>query len=279
VNPLVGGIIAALCWGLSTVVASRSTKILGAQEVLSWVLIISMFAVGAIAIGSGEPANPHPSAWVWAMVAGLGSGLGLLFMYEALRIGKVGVVSPIASTEGAIAALLSVLVLGETLTVAVAASLAVIVAGVVVVTLQGGRSDVHLRSSILAIGAATFFGIGLVASARGGADLGPYWTIFVARIVSVILIAGPLVVRGRLPWPRATLWMVAFSAVAETVGFVTYVLAAQQSVAIAAVLGSQFAAVAAYGSYLAFGERLGRRQLAGAAVIIAGVTMLAVARG
>ena len=37
-------------------------------------------------------------------------------LYKALRIGKVGVIAPIAATEGAIAALLSVLVLGERVT-------------------------------------------------------------------------------------------------------------------------------------------------------------------
>ena len=48
--------------------------------------------------------------------------LGLLLMYRALRIGKVGVVAPIASTEGAIAAVFSV-ALGEQLTVGVAVCL------------------------------------------------------------------------------------------------------------------------------------------------------------
>ncbi len=72
--------------------------------------------------------------------------------------------------------------------------------------------------------------------------------------------------------------MVAFSALAETIGFVTYVIASQQSIAISAVLGSQFGAVAAVGSYAIYGERLSRRQLAGAVVIIAGVTLLALTR-
>ena len=64
--------------------------------------------------------------------------------------------------------------------------------------------------------------------------------------------------------------MVAFSALAEMIGFVAYVTARSNSIAISAVLASQFAAVAAVGSYLLFGERLSRRQLAGAGVIIAG---------
>jgi drug/metabolite transporter (DMT)-like permease len=46
-------------------------------------------------------------------------------------------------------------------------------------------------------------------------------------------------------------------------------------VAIPAVLGSQFAAVATIGSFLVFGERISRRQIAGATVIVVGVSALA----
>jgi multidrug transporter EmrE-like cation transporter len=44
------------------------------------------------------------------------------------------------------------------------------------------------------------------------------------------------------------------------------------------VLASQFAAVAAATSYVVFGERLGIRQRAGAAVILAGVAALSLLR-
>jgi drug/metabolite transporter (DMT)-like permease len=47
---------------------------------------------------------------------------------------------------------------------------------------------------------------------------------------------------------------------------------------VSAVLASQFAAVAVFGSYVAFGERLGRQQLVGAAVIAAGVAAVAALR-
>ena len=47
-----------------------------------------------------------------------GSAAGLSMMYRALRLGKVGVVAPIASTEGAIAAVISI-ALGEQLTTGV----------------------------------------------------------------------------------------------------------------------------------------------------------------
>jgi drug/metabolite transporter (DMT)-like permease len=44
------------------------------------------------------------------------------------------------------------------------------------------------------------------------------------------------------------------------------------------VLGSQFAAVATIASFAMFGERIGPRQIAGAVVIVTGVSVLAVLR-
>jgi drug/metabolite transporter (DMT)-like permease len=198
-------------------------------------------------------------------------------MYRALRLGKVGVVAPIASTEGALAAVFSI-ALGETLTVAVAVCLVVIACGVVVVTMRGRTADVHLRPSLYALVAACLFGVNLVASARAGDALGVLWTILVARIVGVAVIALPLLLRGRLRLPGPAWWMVSFSATAELVGYVSFVTGAHHGVAIPAVLASQFAAVATITSFAVFGERIGPRQVAGAAVIVAGVSVLAVLR-
>ena len=73
------------------------------------------------------PAHAGTHPWAWAVLAGAGSAAGLSLMYRALRGGKVGVVAPIASTEGAIAAVISI-GLGEQLTLGVAVCLIVVAA-------------------------------------------------------------------------------------------------------------------------------------------------------
>jgi drug/metabolite transporter (DMT)-like permease len=277
VIPILGGLGAALCWGCSTVVASRSTRLIGSQQALAYVMLLGFIALGVIAALTGVPAHAGTHPWAWAVLAGAGSAAGLSLMYRALRGGKVGVVAPIASTEGAIAAMISI-GLGEQLTVGVAICLVVVAGGVVLVTMRGRASDVHLRPSLFALGAACLFGVNLVASAHAGDALGAVWTIFVARIVGMIGIVLPLLVRGSLRLPGAAWWMVLFSATAEVVGFTCYVVGSHHGVAIPAVLGSQFAAVATIGSFVVFGERIGRRQVAGATVIVLGVSALAALR-
>jgi drug/metabolite transporter (DMT)-like permease len=275
--PVLAGLTAAVMWGLSTVVASRSTKAIGSQGALAWVMLIGGVMTLALVPLSGIPHDISGTAWAWAIAAGFGSAFGLSMMYRALRIGKVGVVAPIASTEGALAALLSI-ALGERLTVGVAICLGVIALGIFVVTLRGTATDIHLRPSLYAMAAACSFGVGLVGSSRAGSEFGALWTILVARAIGVSTIAGPLIVTRSLPRPGRVWWMVTFSAIAELVGFAAFIGGSQHGVAIPAVLASQFAAVAAATSYVVFGERLGVRQRAGAAVIFAGVAVLSLLR-
>ena len=61
---------------------------------------------------------------------------------------------------------------------------------------------------------------------------------------------------------------------AEVLGFVCFAIGARDSVAVAAVLGSQFAAVASVAAYLFLRERLTRLQLAGVVMILGGVAAL-----
>jgi drug/metabolite transporter (DMT)-like permease len=84
----------------------------------------------------------------------------------------------------------------------------------------------------------------------------------------------PLALSRRLTLSRAALPLVAFTGLAEVLGFVCFAVGARDSVAIAAVLGSQFAAVASVAAYLFLHERLTRLQLSGVVLIVAGVAAL-----
>lgn len=275
---VLGGLIAALAWGSSTVVASRSTRMIGSQQALAYVLICGTVLTVPLALAvDGIPSGADSRAWAWAVLGGFASVGGLSMMYRALRIGKVGVVSPVASTEGALAAVFAI-ALGENVTVAIGVALLVVAVGVVVVTFHASLADLHLRPVLYALCAASMFGVGLVASARAGDGLGAFWTILVARIVGLGFLVAPLAVSGLLPRPGRALRLVAYSGVAEVVGFAAYIVGAQHGIAVSAVLAAQFAAVATLLSFFAFDERLTRRQLLGVIVILAGVTAVAALR-
>ncbi len=133
------------------------------------------------------------------------------------------------------------------------------------------------RSILLAIAAAAAFSIGLITSARLG-DMPISWILLVSRLVGVLMIAVPLAMRGRLRISRRALPLVVVSGVLEALGSALYVTGAHASPATAAVLSSQFAAIAAVSAFILFGERLGRVQAVGIVTVVIGVTALAIIR-
>ena len=84
----------------------------------------------------------------------------------------------------------------------------------------------------------------------------------------------PLALAGKLRLTRAAVPYVVGSGIAEVVGFVSYAIGARHDIAIAAVLASQFAALAAIGAAVLFKERLTRTGVAGVIVIAIGVAVV-----
>jgi uncharacterized membrane protein len=217
------------------------------------------------------------------IVTGISHNLGLLLAYAALSVGRVSLVAPITSTEGALAALIAV-VLGEQLPLLTAVLLACIAAGVVMAAVErsADRPDAvdataTRRAALLALSAALTFSVGLVLAGRlGDAGVPPAWVMAVSRTIGTLLIALPLALTGRFRLTRNALPLVVVAGVLEVAGGAVYVVAATDDIAIAAVLSSQFAAIAAFGAFLLFSERLQRVQVVGIVTIFAGVTALSV---
>ncbi len=80
---------------------------------------------------------------------------------------------------------------------------------------------------------------------------------------------------GRLRLSREAVPFVIVVALAEVIGTAVYAFGARDGIAVAAVTSSQFGAIAAVVSVVAFGERLRRIQVAGVVVIAVGVAVLA----
>jgi drug/metabolite transporter (DMT)-like permease len=274
---ILGGLGAALMWGTATLCTSRSSRQLGAGSVLAWVMLSGLVIGLPPALASGVPSELDASVGRWLLLSGAMNVIGLALVYEALRLGKVGIVSPVASTEGAIAALLAVLA-GETLGVSTAALLVVIALGIVLASRPAEEhqlEDPHpLASTLMSVGAAATFGVGLYASGRVSDVVPIVWVILPARVLGALFVALPIALRGKLRLTRASLPLVVTAGLCEIAGMASFALGARHGIAVAAVLASQFAAVAAIGAYVILHERLSRVQRTGAIVILVGVAFL-----
>jgi drug/metabolite transporter (DMT)-like permease len=277
---IVGGLATAVLWAMTLLGSARSARLIGSWSTLGWVMLIGLAVTVPLVLLTSPPVDLSQTEIAYLTAAGVANSGGLLLVYTALRRGKVGVVGPIVSTEGAIGASFAILA-GDPISGPAIAVLALIAVGVVLAAIDRqapGAEQATVSAgatALLALGGALLFGINLYATSRIAGDLPLAWAVLPARVAGVVGVTIPLLVLRRLVITRPAVPFVVLVGIAEVAGAATYAWGSRESAAIAAVLASQFAGIAAIAAYFLYGERLSRVQVAGVVTITVGVGLLA----
>jgi len=297
---ILGGLGAAFLWAAANLASARSSRLIGASSALAWMMLIGLVVTAPLVPFAGPLPPLTPALAFWLAASGLGSVIGLFFVYRGLRIGKVGPVLAIASTEGAIAAVVAVIA-GERLTIPVALMLGVIAVAIAVVALatgdaaeaNGGAGDhgaaatspvvrpgrsAERQATLFGTAGAIAFGFSIYGTAQAGLSLPIIIAIMPARVAGVALVFVPMALAGRLRMTRQAAPLVVITALGEVLGNVAYVVGARESIAIAAVLACQYAAIGAVAAFFLFRERLSLLQRSGVVAIAVGVAILTAVR-
>lgn len=273
------GLATAVLWAVSSLVSSRGVRMVPATSFVAWAMLAGLVLTLPFTVTTGVPAQLGAPEIAKLIVAGVCSVAGLVLGWGAMRYGKVGVVTPIVSAEGAIAAVISAAT-GESIAPAAALLLAVIVVGVTVSAIAPDPAPLdHERpvlAVVMAVGAAVVFGISLFTLGRLSAELPVSWVLLPPRVAGVALLFIPLLVTRRLRLTRRVAPLALTVGISEVLGHAAFAFGSRDSLAVAAVLASQFALLSAVFAYLLFRERLGRLQILAIAVLILGVAGLTV---
>ncbi|MHB9863233.1 DMT family transporter [Streptomyces sp. YIM S03343] len=274
----------SLLWGLADFGGGLLTRRVPALTVVVVSQTIAMAVLGAIVVATGGWSEAGPRLW-FAVAAGLIGPLAMICFYEALALGPMGVVSPLATLSVAVPIGVGLL-MGERPGPWQVAGITVAVTGVV---LAGGPqlrgAPVQRRAIALTLVAALCFGsvFLLIASASTNVT-GLFLALFVQRVVNVLAGGAALGVsaaRGgaALPadgFPWGSLPALAFVGLADVAANGTYALAAQHGpVTVAAVLASLYPVVTALAARGFLSERLRMIQAAGAGLALVGTVLLA----
>jgi drug/metabolite transporter (DMT)-like permease len=275
------GLLAAVLWGVADLLARFSGQAIGAWRALFYGELIGLVMLTVwLAADGGYGVIGSTSAATWVLGVAAGS-VGLLAAYaltQALTIGVVSLVMPIASSYGAVSALLSI-ASGEAIEGLVFLGIVMTVVGVALAGAVHAERTEAMRAGIgWALVAA--FGYGISFWTQGAfviPAVGSLAAVWLFLIVGIVIMAGTaLAGSGDLTFPAPAHWGVTFGSGFLAVTAYTFVAFgfATGQIAVVAVLSTLSSVVTALLGYAVLGERLAPRQLVGVAMIIVGVVVI-----
>lgn len=271
------GLAASVSWGLADFIGGLKSRTLDLLAVLAVSQAMALVMLAVVLVVSQETAPPL-SAVAAAGGAGAVGVAGLGALYRGLAIGAMAVVAPIAALGAAIPVGVGVAT-GDSLGALQAGGIALALAGVALASREeapeGGGARVAAGVG-LALAAATGIGLFLVGMDAAGDD-GIIWALFTARLVSVSLLAGAvLITRPDLVAARPHLGAVAAIGVLDLGANGLFVLAATEGlVSVASVCSSLYPVVTIFLARAILSERVRPSQQAGVALVMAGVVGIA----
>ena len=266
------GLASAASWGagdFSGGLASRRASAAGVV-VVSQAAGIALLVLLAVAT---HEAMPSAGQIGWAALAGANGAFGLLALYSALASGRMGIAAPVSGVVGAVVPVLVDATLHGSPGMVRLLGFGLALAGVWLLTAaEDGIGRAGLRELALPFLAGVSFGLFLVFIHQAGGST-VLWPLTAARATSMSVLGALGGITGTLRLPgRAALGLTGLAGLLDTGGNAFFVLAAQAGrLDVASVLSSLYPAATVLLACLVLGERLTRRQTAGALVTLAAI--------
>ena len=277
-------LVSAVAYGLSDFVGGLVSRHASAWSVAVVGQVSSTACTAAIALG--VPGSPEPADFAWAVLAGVGSGIGTGFLYRGFSTGRMSVVAPVSAVGAAVVPVVAGAGGGERPSLVVWLGIVAALPGIWLVAsvpeddlerLDPGPPPSALADGLLD-GVLAGLGFGVLFAALGQVpDTAGLWPLTLAQAVSipaVVLLATAL----RAPWVprgRAVRWALMAGPLGATAAG-AFLLASQQGyLSVAGVLASLYPATTVLLAALLLRERIHRAQGVGLGLCAVAIAMVA----
>lgn len=273
------GLSSSLCWGVSDFIGGLQARRLPVLKVvlITQAIGFSCVVVAVIVRGTGPPAFVKMLPAVGGGVAGIA---GLNAFYQALSIGTMSIVAPIAATGVAVPVIVGIAGGDRPAALQFVGMIAATI-GVILASREsepdGRQASAATRSSVVlalvaALGFGTFF-VGL----RAGARVDVLWALFAARGAGVAALVGAAVaLRPQGNVERSSVPPLIVVAVLDLGANLLFAIATRHGLlSIVSVAGSLYPLATVVLARVILGERVRRVQELGIVAAIAGVVLIA----
>jgi drug/metabolite transporter (DMT)-like permease len=268
---------AALCFGITDFVSALLARRVHSAAVA---LVAQLGGTALILVAALLVPAPTVAVGVlgWGALSGIGTGIGVAFLFRGMGIGQLSVVVPLSDVAGVVVpVLIGVLLLGERPSALCWLGIAAAAPALWLVT-RVGRGRPTAEGSVDGLVSGLGFALQFVALVPVDPAAG-LWPLVASRIASVITIL-PMAVAARAPlrMPRRLALAAACSGAIGTLAITCYTLATrEQLLAVAVVLAALYPVVPVLLGLTVLRERLTRTQTAGLGLAGAAVGLIALA--
>ncbi len=306
---IIYGLLVAVLWGTTDVLATIATRKIGSLlttffSVLASVVVLTLFGIftGQAALILALPHTTLLMSIPIGLITGLCAAVGYFSLNRGLERGPLALVSPLVAADGAIAALLAVLFLGDVLPFWQSGLLVCIFVGILCASTD--IHEIHLmlqfrRTETQSVGkggirwgllATITFGFMLFSIGATSKVWGWFWPIFCTRLFAALFLAcvvgyqkyharsrhiskGPV----RIPLTFQLISLVAIVGTTETAGLLTYsVGTALTETSVVAALSSCFGLIPLAAGIIVLHEQPTKLQILGILLVIGGLLLLAI---
>jgi drug/metabolite transporter (DMT)-like permease len=253
----------------------------GARRHSSWRIVLVGQAAGAVVMLSAGlvlPGSPVPADFAWALLAGVGSATGSIFLFRGLARGRMGLVAPISAVGAAALPVLAGVAFGDRPSWLAWVGMLGALPGIWLVSRESTPDRQRGGRGALVDGAVAGVGFGILfialAQISDGAGLLPLAANQLVGAVLTVVAAASL----RQPWrPRRGVlgWGIASGVLGASGTLAFMVATGATSLGIAGVLASFYPAVTVLLAAGVLKERIGPGQRLGIGICTLAVATLA----
>jgi drug/metabolite transporter (DMT)-like permease len=265
---------ASLCWGTGDFLGGLGARRLSALTVLAVSAFAGLLAVAVLVAVQGN-APPPVESIALAACAGLAGAVGLGALFRGMAVGAMAVVAPISSAA-AVIPVVAGLVAGDRPSALQLAGMAVVLAGVTLVSREPGTVERRLAAGVpLALLAALGFGLYFLLMDPASDD-GALWAVLVARSAATLAAtAVALALRSGLPRAGDLPLLAAVGLFDASANAMLAVALTKGLVGLVAVLSSLYPVVTVLLARSVLGERVAPTQRTGVVLALGGVAVIA----
>lgn len=268
----------SILWGSADYHAGNLSKrfpamvVLGINQVFGLITGIILVAVTTNWLA---PTLASDGYLINGALAGLFGYAGLICLYSALASGRMGVVSPISSLSVLLPLVFALTIGGEKLSTPVMCGVIIAILGGFLASGPEFSQGLPLRPLLLALGAATGFGMALIFMSIGS-DESSLLTMVSMRAATLLITIGYFIGRGNFGGvgKRNIPLLIGIGVSDFAANLLLGVATTKGLVSVAMVLGSLYPIATAVLAYIFLKERLHRIQYLGIIFAVSGVALI-----